>query len=89
MVQTFIMTFLSKKEYKNLKTNFFDLNNTKFRRKIIPGETLKIKAELKSLNRGVAKGTANGSVNNEFACSAEFIITIPDIFNKFIPKKKN
>lgn len=88
LVQTFIMTFLSKKEYKNLKTNFFDLNNTKFRRKIIPGDSLKIKAQLKSINRGVAKGSAVGSVENEFACSADFVITIPDIFNKFIPKKR-
>lgn len=87
LVQTFIMTFLSIKKYSNLKTNFFDLNNTKFRRKIIPGETLTIKAVLEEFKRGVAKGYSEGYVDEEFACSAEFIITVPDIFNKFIPKK--
>jgi 3-hydroxyacyl-[acyl-carrier-protein] dehydratase len=87
LVQTFIMTFLSIKKYRNMKTNFFDANNIKFRRKIVPGETLEIKAVLNYFKRGLAKGYAEGFVNKEFACSAEFLITVPDIFNKFIPKK--
>lgn len=87
LVQTFIMTFLSIEKYKNMKTNFFDLNNTKFRRKIIPGETMEIKAVLDEFKRGVAKGSAVGKVNKEFACSADFVITVPDVFNKFIPNK--
>ena len=87
LVQTFIMTFLSMKKNRNMKTNFFDANNAKFRRKIIPGETLEIKAVLKEFKRGLAKGYAEGYVKGEFACSAEFVITVPDIFNKFLPKK--
>ena len=87
LVQTFIMTFLSIKSYRNMKTNFFDANNAKFRRKIIPGDTLEVKAVLKDFKRGLAKGHAEGYVNQEFACSAEFVITVPDIFNKFIPKE--
>ena len=87
LVQTFIMTFLSIKKYRNMKTNFFDTNNAKFRRKIIPGETLEIKAVLNDFKRGLAKGYAEGFVDKEFACSAEFVITVPDIFDKFIPKR--
>ena len=89
MVQSFIMTFLCQKKYSGSKTNFFNLNNAKFRRKILPGDTLKIKSVLDSINRGIATGKSEGFVNNEFACSAEFTVTIPDIFNKFLPKKKN
>ena len=87
LVQTFIMTFLSIKEYRNMKTNFLDANNTKFRRKIIPGEKLEINAVLDDFKRGLAKGYAEGYIDGEFACSSEFIITIPDILNKFTPKK--
>tara|TARA_B110000305_G_C19284587_1_gene561061 strand:+ start:251 stop:724 length:474 start_codon:yes stop_codon:yes gene_type:complete len=87
LVQTFIMTFLSIESYRNMKTNFFDSNNAKFRRKIIPGDTLEVKAVLKDFKRGLAKGHAEGYVNQEFACSAEFVIIVPDIFNKFIPKE--
>ena len=46
-----------------------------------------IKAVLKDFKRGLARGYAEGYVDQEFACSAEFVITVPDIFNKFIPKK--
>ena len=70
-----------------LKTNFYNADNAKFRRKIVPGETLEINAVLKDFKRGLAKGYAEGYVNKEFACSADFVITVPDIFNKFIPKK--
>ncbi len=87
LVQTFLMTFLTLKENKGLKTNFFDLNNAKFRRKIIPGDTMKITSKLDYFKRGLAKGSSSAYVENEFACSADFIITIPDIFNKFKPKK--
>jgi 3-hydroxyacyl-[acyl-carrier-protein] dehydratase len=58
LVQTFIMTFLSIKDYRNMKTHFFDSNNAKFRRKIIPGEKLEIKAVLKDFKRGISKGYA-------------------------------
>jgi len=87
LVQTFIMTFLSIKNFKNMKTNFFEANNAKFRRKIVPGETLEINAILNYFKRGLAKGYAEGFVNNEFTCSADFVITVPDVFNKYIPKK--
>ena len=87
LVQTFIMTFLSIKKYRNMKTNFLDANNTKFRRKIIPGDKLEIKAVLDDFKRGLARGYAEGYVDGEFACSSEFIITIPDILNKYTPKK--
>lgn len=88
MVQSFIMTFLSQKKYTGSKTNFFNLNNAKFRKKILPGDALKIKSKLNSINRGIATGKSEGYVNDEFACSAEFTVTIPKIFEKFVPKKK-
>ena len=44
------MTFLSFDEFRGMKTNFANMDNVKFRRKIIPGETLNIEATLSSLN---------------------------------------
>ena len=88
LAQAFIMTFLSMKEFKNNKTNFYNITNAKFRKKIVPGDVLKINATLKSLNRGIAQGYSEGSINGEFACSGDFIVTIPSVFNKFIPKNK-
>ena len=86
LVQTFIMTFLSLDECKGRKTNFVSIDKAKFNKKIVPGDTLTINAFLKSFKRGMAKGNAESYVNNDAACSAEFIIIVPDLFNNFKPK---
>lgn len=88
LVQVFIMTFLCMDKYKGKKTNFVSINNFKFKRKIVPGDTLVVEATLDSLKRGIAKGRAEGFVDGEFACSAEFVVSIPDILNGFMLPKK-
>ena len=47
--------FLSFDEFRGMKTNFANMDNVKFRRKIVPGETLNIEATLSSFKRGLAK----------------------------------
>lgn len=86
LAQTFIMSFLCLDEYKGMKTSFAGINNVKFRRKIIPGDSLVITATLQSLRRGVAIGSADSHVNGEPACSADFVIVIPDVLARFKPK---
>ena len=88
LVQTFIMTFLSISEHSGNKTNFVSMNNVAFKRKIIPGETLLIDSQLTSFRRGLAKGHATSTVKEEVACSADFVITVPAIFEKFMITKK-
>ena len=79
------MTFLCKEEYKGMKTNFVSINNTKFKRKIIPGDVLIIDATLSSFKRGIAAGSSVGKVDGELACTADFVIAIPDVLDKFRP----
>ena len=86
LVQTFIMTFLCMDEYKGMKTNFVSANNVKFKRKIVPGEVLIVEATLQSFKRGLAIGSVTSSVNGVAACSADFVIAVPDIFSRFKPK---
>ena len=81
------MTFLCMDEYKGMKTNFVSIDKVKFKRKIVPGESLDIEASLESFKRGIAKGHASSFVSGEPACSANFIVTIPDILNSFKPSK--
>ena len=85
LVQTFIMTFLTLEEHKGKKTNFLNINNVKFKRKIIPGEQLIINAKLDTFRRGIAKGSAVGFVDEQLTCSAEFIVALPDVLNMFKP----
>lgn len=76
MVQTFIMTFLTLPEHKGSKTNFLNLNNASFRRQLVPGDTLVVRATLESLKRGIARGRAEAHVGEEFACCADFVVSI-------------
>ncbi len=85
LVQTFIMTFLSLPEYKGNKTSFLDMDGVKFRKRVIPGDTLKINAELESLKRGIAKGSAEGFVEDRLAVCANFVVAIPSELEKFQP----
>jgi len=86
LTQTFIMTFLCMPEYQGMKTNFVSANNVKFKRKIVPGDALVIQATLQSFKRGLAIGSASSTVHGEAACSADFVITVPDVMNRFKPK---
>ena len=61
------------------------IDNVKFRRKIVPGEKLIIHAKLDSLRRGIAKGSAEGFIDSQSACRADFIVVLPDIINSFKP----
>ncbi len=62
-------------------------HNVKYKREIVPGEKLEIETKVLSWNRGICKGTGKGIVSGELACEAEMTLTIPDILNKFLPKK--
>jgi len=85
LAQTFIMTFLCMDEYVGMKTNFISINNMQFKKKITPGDVLITNATLTSFKRGIAKGSATGTVEGGLACSADFIICVPDIMEKFRP----
>tara|TARA_B100001057_G_scaffold126366_1_gene125181 strand:- start:50030 stop:50521 length:492 start_codon:yes stop_codon:yes gene_type:complete len=88
LVQAFILTFLSLPEYSGMKTNFTNIDNIKFKRKIVPGDTLRSVANLKTFKRGLAKGGVVGYVDEELAVSADFTVIVPDVFNKFFPDAK-
>ncbi|MEN9281862.1 MAG: hypothetical protein RL594_797 [Bacteroidota bacterium] len=86
LVQTFIMTFLCMDEYSGQKTNFVSINNIRFRRKIVPGDVLRIEASLKTLSRGIAIGCATSTVDGAEACSAEFVVALPAVLEKYKPR---
>lgn len=86
LTQIFLMTFLSLPGNKGKKTGFVSIENAKFKKKIIPGDRLDIKAELKSYRRGLAKGISVGRIKDEIACSLDLVIVVPDILEEFRPK---
>jgi 3-hydroxyacyl-[acyl-carrier-protein] dehydratase len=63
-------------------------HTVRFKREILPGERLDIHTEVLSWRRGICKGKGVASVNGEAACEAEMMITIPEILEEFLPRKK-
>ncbi len=84
--QTMLMSILTIPDYKRMHTACLKINNVEFKRKIIPGERMYIKAELKTSRGGVFSGYVEGKVNDELSCKADYIMGIPDIIEKFSPK---
>ncbi len=89
LVQTLLMTFLCKPEYTGMKANGVSTNNVRFKRRIVPGDVLRIEATLRSFKRGIAIGYCESFVEDEPACSAEFVVAVPEILEKFKPKANN
>jgi 3-hydroxyacyl-[acyl-carrier-protein] dehydratase len=88
LTQLFLMTFLTLPGNKGKKTGFISIEKARFKKKIIPGDRLDIKAELISYRRGLAKGSSIGYVNDEMACCTDLVIAVPDILNQFMPESK-
>ena len=87
MTQTFIMTFLTLDEHKGKQTAFSQIKNMKFTKKVVPGDSMVISAQLESFKYGVASGKVIGTVNDSLACSAELVVVLPDVLNKMAPTK--
>lgn len=88
LTQVFLMTFLTYPENKGKKTGFVSIKDARFKKKIVPGDKLEIEAELNSFRRGLARGVSKGYVNGQLACFVELEIAIPEIMNRFVPKKE-
>ncbi len=72
LAQVGAVTLLSKEEYKGKIVYFAGLKDAKFRRKVIPGDTLRLEVVITKFKAkfGVGKGAAY--VGSELACEAEF-----------------
>ncbi len=75
-VQAFLLTFLSLEMYKRNEVFENLLDNVIVKRKIIPGEMLYIKANLKNINSGVAKGYVESYVSGEKAVSFDITAVV-------------
>ena len=56
---------------------------------IKPGDKLVLKTKVISWKRGICDGIAYGYVKNNLVCEAEMKITVPEILEKFLPKKRS
>ena len=61
-------------------------HTVRFKKEVLPGQTLIIDTKLTSYKRGLAHGDGVAYINNEVACEAEMILSIPDVLKNNLPK---
>ena len=71
MAQLGAFLILSIEKYRGKKVYFTSIDNAKFRRKVVPGDTLELSVELISFRHNIGKGFAKAEINGETVCTAE------------------
>jgi len=62
-------------------------HTVRFKKEVLPGDKFEICTEVISWKRGICKGKGIAYTNNEVACEADMLITIPEILEQYLPKK--
>ena len=76
LAQTGAVAILSLEKFKNKTVYFGGIKSAKFKRKVIPGDTLKLVTEITKMKSSFGIGTAIAYVNDEIACEAELIFAV-------------
>lgn len=76
LAQTGAVAILSLDSYKGKIAYFAGINNLKFKRKVIPGDTLKLEVEIIKQKGPVGIGKAIATVDGQMAVSGELTFAI-------------
>ncbi|MCL2559513.1 MAG: 3-hydroxyacyl-ACP dehydratase FabZ [Turicibacter sp.] len=76
LAQTGAVALLSQGSFKGKTAYFAGINKARFKRKVIPGDVLKLEVEITKLRGPIGIGQAKATVNGELACEAELMFAI-------------
>ena len=76
LAQTGAVALLSQDAFKGKIAYFAGINKARFKRKVIPGDVLRLEVEITKLRGPVGIGQGRASVNGELACEAELMFAI-------------
>lgn len=98
LIQSFFMTILTIEEVRGKEAIVTEINHVKFKKKLVPGDTLLLFAVLDSFQHGIAAGRVESFVEGIPAASGDFIVQVPSIMEhcrndsekeKFFSESKN
>ena len=75
IAQTGAVTLLALPENKGKSVYFGGLKKAKFKRKVIPGDTLRFEVELYKVKAKFGQGIGKAYVGDKLACEAEFLFS--------------
>jgi len=75
IAQTGAITLLALPGNKGKSVYFGGLKKAKFKRKVVPGDTLRFEIELHKIKEKFGQGTGKAFVGDKLACEAEFVFS--------------
>ena len=76
LAQVGAVSILSMEEYKGKIAVFTGIDKVKFKRQVVPGDTLKLEVEIISIRRNIGKGNAIATVDGKVAVKGEIAFAI-------------
>ncbi len=76
MAQAGAVTLLSLEAYKGKLAYFAGIDKVRFKRKVVPGDQLRLELEITRIKGSIGKGVGHAYVDNTLACTAEFTFAI-------------
>ena len=76
LAQAGAVALLSKDEFKGMIAYFAGINNAKFRRKVVPGDTLRLEVELTKVRGKAGVGYGIAYVDDKKVCEGELTFMV-------------
>ncbi|WP_406241644.1 3-hydroxyacyl-ACP dehydratase FabZ [Tissierella carlieri] len=76
MAQVGAVILLSDEKHKGKTPYFAGINKVRFKRKVVPGDTLKMEVVLTRIRGSIGIGEGKAYVGDELACEGEFLFAI-------------
>jgi len=76
LAQVGAVALLSKPEYRGKIGYFAGIDGVRFRRRVVPGDTLRLEVELTKQRGPIGKGSARATVEGALACEGELTFAI-------------
>ena len=76
MAQVGAVILLSDEKFKGKTAFFAGINKVRFKRKVVPGDTLRMEVELTRIRGSIGVGEGKAYVGDELACEGEFLFAI-------------
>ena len=78
IAQTGALAIVSDPKFAGKLPLFGGLDSAKFRRQVVPGDTLEIAVVMEKMSARAGKGKGTAKVNGELACSCELFFVLVD-----------
>lgn len=78
MAQVAAVTCMGLEENKGKLGVFTGIDNCKFKRQVVPGDTIRMEVEMTAFRRGIGKAEAKAYVEGQLACSASLTFALID-----------